>query len=215
MSASGDRFADLGLTGGYALDLASLTPKELGLWQALLADYRELLTHANGGQLRGGRTYFTVPMERAIHGEVFQSTTCNLDELWGFIGYRQEPKPGLPSILHEHIDRHVEEDFLPGEVLVIGRTIQNSLLCLSLNESDPGGIYYWEWYWRYPWFQGFFDRRIAAAKAPFKDLPDYQAICDDPDHPRYAELADALNFATLVKVADSFGGFVAGLTADT
>lgn len=114
-------------------------------------------------------------------------------------------------MLHEHIDRHKNEEFLPENVFVIARCIQNSLICLSINEADYGSIYYWEWYWQYPWFEEFYGKKVDEISQKYSDV---STILSDTEHDLYLEVFNALNYATLVKVAGSFQEFLDSLTSE-
>ncbi len=101
---------------------------------------------------------------------------------------------------------HDESNFLPSGILAIAECLGSSLLCLSTRREDYGVIYYWDYYWRYPWCRPFFDPRIAAAEHAF---PDIAAIRADPLHSRRRAAIDALNYATLVRLADDLPGWLA------
>ena len=103
------------------------------------------------------------------------------------------------DLLQVAVDHHAEA-FLPSNLIAIARCVQNSLVCMSIAGEDRGAVYYWDWYWQYPWCKEFFERRIAAV-----DHPDIADVHDDPQHPAYQAVVDAYNYATVVKLADSFG----------
>ena len=186
---------------------------DAAIWQSLPRSYRAFLRSHNGGVVDPESAEFEIAIGQNRDGTKTVGTSNSLSELWSFLSYENEWRPETEprSILHEHFDRHVEEAFLPSGVFVIGRCVQNSLVCISTNAQDLGAVYYWEWYWQYPWFEEFFEDRIAAAKAEF---PDAEAIAEDITTARFQERADALNYATLVAVSASFEGFLAALHAE-
>lgn len=199
------------MQNSYALRPEIFTNDEREIWSTLPADLREFLRENNGGLLEeDAPATFVVPLPREINGTKSAETSATLEQFWGFISYDNDaPVRDKPrSILHEHIDRHVDEEFLPDGVYVIGNTISDSLIAISTNEHDYGLVYYWEWYWRYPWFKPFFDARIESVKSEFTDI---DAIVDDPDHAEHRAAIDRLNYATLVRVSTSFGDFVRSL----
>ena len=186
---------------------------EKDIFEQMPADYRAFLQRNNGGFVDSDQAQFVTPIERVFNDKRYPTSDNALEELWAFLSYQNEaPVLGKPaSILHEHLDRHEEEEFLPNGVIVIGRCMQSCLICLSLNPHDYGVIYYWEWYWRYPWYEAFFAKRIDEASLRFNNV---DAILDDDSHPQYQDATDALNYATLVKVADSFADFMSNLSSD-
>ena len=204
----------LHLERSLPLELPSLSVLDRGLFDRLPEDYRDFLCRSNGGFVtRGSMATFDIPIERRREGEVISTVDQNeVEEFFAFIpsGKRHARKHGQApaSVLHEHWGRHQAEEFLPSDVLVIASCMQSCLLAISLNSDDFGAIYYWEWYWRYPWFSQFFDERIDKARSRFDNV---EQILDDASHPQYQEAFNALNYATLIKLADSFSGFVASL----
>ena len=96
---------------------------------------------------------------------------------------------------------HTAEEFLPSNLLAIASCVQSSLVCIALSGRDQGAIYYWDWYWQYPWCKAFFDRRIDAVR---HEIPDHAAVLSDPSHPRYRQVLDAFNYATVTRLAGSF-----------
>jgi hypothetical protein len=206
--------SQLRLEQSLPLELSSLSAKDRGLFDRLPGDYRDFLSRSNGGFVTGGSmATFDIPIERRREGEVV-STVCQsqVEEFFAFIPaatrYSRQYGKVPASVLHEHWGRHQAEEFLPTDVVVFASCLQNCLLAISLNSDDFGAVYYWEWYWRYPWFSQFFDERIDKARSRFDNV---EQILDDPSNPLYQEAFNALNYATLVKVADSFSGFVASL----
>lgn len=202
------------LKNTYQFQWDKLNESERNMFESLPDDYQRFLKTNNGGMLEDEyKCFFKTDLVRKFDdGRVCEGSSNGIEEFWGFLSYENE-QPGKEfehpmSILHQHFDRHLEEEFLPSHVIVIGRCIQNCLLAISLNKHDYGSIYYWEWYWQYPWFQDYFQTRIDKASNLFKNV---NTILENPDHPRYQEAFDALNYATWVKVAPSFSEFIDGL----
>jgi hypothetical protein len=176
-----------------------LAEEERVFFDRLPDDYRAFLLAHNGGFVEEFRyTFLTGVPFRTSEIDNPSRDDCPVE----FFGIATtEPGSALPEDIMQMVVDHAAEEFLPRDVIAIARCVQSSLVCLSLRADDRGAIYYWDWYWRYPWCKDFFDARIARALAAFDD-PD--AIRRDLRHPRRAELHDALNFATLVKLAPSF-----------
>ncbi|MFK7885749.1 MAG: SMI1/KNR4 family protein [Gammaproteobacteria bacterium] len=165
-------------------------------------DYRAFLAAHNGGFADAFRyTFLTgVPFKsKAVSNS--SRDDCPIE----FFGLPQDEQlEGYPdSLLHVAAD-HAQEGFLPNDVVAIARCVQSSLVCLSRREDDFGSVYYWDWYWQYPWCEAFFRERINAARQPY-DEPNQ--ILGNSEHPQHTELRDALNFATLLKVAPSFSAW--------
>lgn len=166
-------------------------------------DYLTFLRAHNGGVVDAFRYSF-------LTGVPFKTQTVNNpsrdDCPVEFFGVPPDKiTEGYPDNLLEVAEEHAGEGFLPRGVFAIARCVQNSLVCLSRREEDHGAVYYWDWYWQYPWCEGFFLSRIDAVRAEF-DNPD--AILADETHPRHAQLRDALNFATLLRVAPNFSTWI-------
>jgi hypothetical protein len=191
--------------------LAELNDRERALWALFPADMRAFYERHNGGFPRE-ELVFDVPMTRTVQGKTHQGQTTDLRALWAFMPLRVKPSEERPpSILREHFRRHIGERFLPRNVFVFGDNQAASLLAVSLNEHDHGEIYYWEWYWRYPWFAPFFMARVAEAKKRFaKGRRDLTGRVLPAEH----DEGDALNYATLVSVGESFGEWRKGLRRD-
>ena len=202
--------SQLEITGSRALNLESFTAEDWAIWERLPQGYRDFLTKHNGALVDSDKACFATKIQRVHEGKVYDNATNAVEELWCFLSYQNgQPMEDKPtSLLHEHFDRHMGEDFLPDGVYVIGRCIQDSLMCLSVNETDYGAIYYWEWYWQYPWYKEFFEHRVEAVNATY---PDAKAALGDENSPRYQEVVDAFNYATLVKINNSFNGFIGSL----
>lgn len=194
----------------HLLELDALTNEERDIFEALPEDYRLFLAKQNGGRLQdSSQASFDVPIVGDWPSGRLDAKRTALEEFWTFVSCMDAEAPVGPdepaSILHEHFFRHDEEQFLPSGTLVIGRCFQDSLVVISMNEADFGAIYYWEWYWQYPWYKNFFLGRVTQAVARFPDVK-------GPEHPQHAELVDATNYATLVKVASSFDDFFSRLS---
>jgi len=206
--------SELNLDRSLASDWSGLSAHDRRLFDRMPGDYREFLNRNNGGfVVRGSAATFSIPIERRHKGEVVSAVDQNeVEEFFAVIPsavpYAREYGNVPASVLHEHWGRHQEEGFLPLDVVVVASCAQSCLLAISLNSDDFGAIYYWEWYWRYPWFSQFFDQRIAKARGKFVDV---DKILNDASHPQYKEAFNALNYATLIKVSDSFAGLLASL----
>ncbi len=205
---------NIDLNNYYNLTLGKLTKDEKAVFEALPKDYQAFLKENNGGMvIDEEKCYFKTDLVRKFEdGRVYKESSNGLEEFWGFLSYKNET-PGEQfeypmSILHEHYDRHIEEEFLPSNVIAIGRCVQNSLIAISLNKHDFGSIYYWEWYWQYPWFEDYFQKRIKQAADQFNNVSD---ILENSEHPKYQKAFDALNYATWVKVSSSFSEFIENL----
>jgi len=198
----------------HQFDPNSLTEEELGLFRSFPLDYQAFLQATNGSILNSPNRWFRASIERTFNGQLHTTTWNAVEQFWVYVSYHssQQPEADVNSILHEHHDRHVNEGFLPQGVYAIGSCIQNSLLCISTNTFDFGVIYYWEWYWQYPWYKPFFERRIAQVSRPFTDT---QAVLGNPNHPEYVAVYNALNYATLIKISDSFSDFINDLLPES
>ena len=205
----------ISLTSSYPFSLDDLNAAEARLWQRFPADFRTFYTQQNGGIVApSAPRVFKFDDERNFpDGRVFHGNSNWILAMWGYVGYEQKTikeRDDVRSILHQHINRHVDEDFLPTDVYAFAGCEQSCLLTISLrNDETYGRIYYWDYYWNYPWYKKFFDERIVSALAPFGD--ERKKILNDFEHPRRRELADALNFATLFDVGASFSSFLASL----
>jgi hypothetical protein len=194
------KWSELALDGAYSFDEGRLSAAERGIWRSFPSELRRVLRKTNGAIVEGKPSFATKIVRTMPDGRPVRRQTNWLTELWAFIPRTQRPRSTGPrSILHEHFGRHVEEEFLPDGVFVIGMCEQSCLVAVSTNTHDRGAIYYWEWYWQYPWYKPFFDKRIDRVR---KRWPGAKAI--DRDHPDYARMRDELNYATLVKIAPSF-----------
>ena len=205
---------NIDLKNTYELSWNKLTQDEKAVFDAFPKDYQRFLKTHNGGMaVDDEKCFFKTDLVRKFDdGRVYEGSSNAVEELWGFLSYEnEEPSEGYEhprSILHEHYNRHLDEEFLPSNVIVIGRCVQNSLIAISLNKHDFGSIYYWEWYWQYPWYEDYFQKRISAVSEKFDNTSE---ILSNPDHPQYQEAFDTLNYATWVKVSSSFTAFIDNL----
>ncbi len=94
---------------------------------------------------------------------------------------------------------------MPSGAIAIAECLSDSLLLLSTRRDDYGAVYHWDYYWKYPWCQPFFAPRVEAAERKFSDLAIIRA---DRRHARRREVADVPNYATLVRLADDFQGWL-------
>ena len=187
------------------LDQGAIAPAEWNRFLSLPDDYRGLLLAHNGGFLEDERYTFSTGVPYRTETVDNPSRT---DWPLEFYGIPTTSEPGRwPEDLFRLAEEHASEEFLPSNVIAIARCSQNSLVCLSVAGGDRGAVYYWDWYWQYPWCESFFRERITEAK---RRLPDYSAALRDPSHPRYRETMDALNAATVVRLADSLPAWLAG-----
>jgi hypothetical protein len=197
------RWSDIELEGSYPFDESQLAAEELVIWRSFPDDLRRVLARTNGGELTADAVFDT-GCEFTRNGRVEGTGSNWLELLWAFLPRSVEPRADGPrSILREHFDRHLDEDFLPSGVYAFGECDQGCLVAVSTNAADHGAIYYWEWYWRYPWYEPFFDARIAAAKARWPERAHM-----DKSHPDWPRMRDDLNYATLVRLAPSFDAWV-------
>jgi hypothetical protein len=197
------------------LDLQALDEAELQLWARFPEDFRLFYQLQNGGKTDTKKpSWFKYDdVRRFPDGREFRGNSNRIHTMWEFISYQNSKESKkLDSILHQHFDRHLEEEFLPSDVYVFAICEQSSLICISLRPDSYGEIYYWEWYWYYPWYKQFFEERKNAAAKPFGD--EINIILDNEDDPRYQIAFDALNFATLIKVASSFSNFVENMATE-
>ena len=206
--------SDLDLRGSRGFDIHSLQEFEQAIFESFPQSYKTFIATTNGGFVKGSQSLFNKNIVWDHEGRRNTNQQSSVEEFFQFVN-TSEPDPPREqprSVLHELFFRHIDEQFLPKRVFVIGRCRQNSLIAISLNKDDFGQVLYWEWYWRYPWYQMFFDERVAAAKAKFDNI---EQIFKDPSHPQFESAYNSLNYATLVKVADTFEDFLASLTVDS
>ncbi len=192
----------------YDFDLSSFTSDEKTLFERFPKPYKDFIANSNGGIVEARCSNFKTNIEWSHSGKRNTEQTSEIEVLFGFISYENAESTKIPSVLHEHYDRHLGEEFLPDDVFVIASCTQNCLIAISLNQHDYGQIYFWDWYWRYPWYQEFFDRRVETARNMFDDV---DAIMDNREHKLWTEAFNALNYASIVKVADGFDEFVQNL----
>lgn len=189
------------------LDPAKLTASDRALWSRFPADFRRFYAKQNGGFCAEDEAVeLTIPMTWSMGGKSRKRQKNSLEELWRFD--RRKLAKGPRSILLEHFGRHLAEAFLPRDVVVFGNCVQSCLVAISLAAHDLGNVYYWEWYWQYPWYKEFFLKRVERAVKRFDTKhQDLEGRTMSDAH----TTGDAANYATLVKVADSFSAFVKGL----
>ena len=177
----------------------NLSDENQELVDKLPSDYLGFLRIHNGGFVDEFRyTFGTGVPFKTTEVDNPSRDDCPVEFFGIATGEKNESRPrDLIQIAAEY----AEEEFLPTGVIAIARCVANSLVCLSLRHEDHGSIYYWDWYWYFPGSKPFFEARMVDALAGFERS---DVISEDPSHPRYVELYDALNFATLVKIAASF-----------
>ena len=199
------------ISNSYTFDSNQLTAGELRFLESFPDDYVNFIKASNGGFVNPELCYFMTPIVKDINGVKASQSRQMLEEFYAYISYKSpikntENKPH--SLLHEHIDKNRQEEFLPNDVIVIARCVQNSLIAISLNEHDYGSVYYWEWYWKYLWYKDYFMERINKA---YKQYPNADDILNDPKHTQYQTVLDTFNYAKIVKINDSFSGFLNSL----
>jgi hypothetical protein len=193
-----------GLSNSWpALDPKRLSAADLRFFESLPPEYRDLLLTHNGGFLPEFEYSFKTGVPYRMHKIDKPSREDCLAELFG-IATAGAASPHPKDLIRTCADYEAEE-FLPANVIAIGRCIQSSLVCISTRGPDAGRIYYWDWYWRYPWCRWFFDERIERVTSRYENAP---AILNDPTHPQHLRLGDELNYATLVPLADSISSWL-------
>lgn len=188
-SAVLERLQEAITTSPGPLDRSRWDPEALALLARLPAGYRSFLeAYADGGAVREGALVFATG-----------------------VPYRT-PEIDNPS------RTDLVRDFLPfGELtgnlevvpswgVSIAKCSQDSLVVLSLRPEDHGSVWYWDWHWYYPWSKFFFDDRLDAVHDRY---PESETILENPGHPMFATVRDAINEATLVRIADSFEAWIA------
>lgn len=185
----------LNLTGSRPLDPTSLSDKDRALLDRFPADYQDFVRSINGGQLEGSDWFFPTNIPPPSNAP-YNTAVAGVSELWPFAG-----------VINERIE-HVDSEFLPTNVYAIGCTANDCLICLSLDAHNYGTVYYWDYRWQHPWLKPTFVARIEETKERFGDV---DAILDDPNHPQFVEVGDALNYATLTRIAGSFSEFIDAL----
>lgn len=183
-------------------DEAMMSASERELFAKLPKDYQEFLRSHNGGFVRDFRYSFLTGVPYKT--EAIDNPSRD-DCVVEFLGIPTTTSEGRwPASLILTAEEHRAAKFLPDGIIAIAICIQSSLVCVSLRPADRGAIYYWDYYWRYPWCKSFFEERIEGSRARVKDS---EVIMENPHHPDFPALVDALNFATLVKLSDSFSGW--------
>lgn len=182
----------------------TLRDEQRSLWSILPASYREFLLRFNGGIIEEGQLCFDTPIP--FFKENRQVQDHQNDCVVELFAFQPPEETKEPSDLAKLKKEHDESDFLPLGVIAIAECLGSSLLCLSTRPEDHGVIYYWDYYWKYPWCRPFFAPGIKAVERVF---PDLEAIRADSLHPRRREAMDALNYATLVRLADDLSGWLA------
>jgi SMI1-KNR4 cell-wall len=163
-------------------------------------DYRRFLTAHNGGFVEEFRYVF--PTGVPFKTEHVDNPSRD-DSPVEFFGIPTSDEPGPDDLLQKVVD-HAAENFLPRDVIAVARCVQNSLVCISLRPDDLGCVYYWDWYWRYPWCRSFFEARVDEVK---RNHAGAEAVLADAKHSQHDALMDALNYATLIKIAPSFSAW--------
>jgi len=193
--------ADLVTESLRPLDRSTLAPAQQALFDALPVSYQSFLENHNGGEI----DEFALTFDTGVpfRTETVDNPSRN-DGVRDFFGFRTNETTGPEDLLERRV-RHDGEQFLPRGFVAIAVCVQSSLVCLSLRPNDFGHVYYWDWYWRYPWCKWFFDARTRAVAERY---PDAKATLRDASSPRYREVCDAFNYATVVELAASFHDWI-------
>lgn len=202
-----DEVAHWGLEEPAPFELTDLSTDEQTVWREFPADYRAMIETLNGGWLDES-LWFDVPIVWENEGERREGKETRLEEIWTWRTLADDEHEEVTSVLHAHFARHVTDAFLPDGIFAIGRASQKSLIAISTRSDDSGAVFYREWYWNSPWYKSFFQARIRTALSVYEDA---WAALEDPDHPNHELVVDAANYATLIKVADSWTEFVRAL----
>lgn len=178
----------------------ALTAEQLEWWNKLPKDYQDFLCKNNGGAVPDGECGFETGVVRKVRGKAAPTHTDFVVEFYGLPMPEDDMEDaGIDNVFKLALDNDLDE-FLPCNVIAIAYCVSASLVCLSTDGPDKGAVYYWDVNWNTPACKDFFDPRVKAASAPFGNV---KAILHNLEDPRYQEAFDALNYATLVKLADS------------
>ncbi len=179
------------------------TVSDITDFETLPEDYSEFLKEYNGGFIESdGSVLFETEIPNV---RMNANQSGSLLELYGINFSNQSGR--VVGDLNLKNQRFYDEQFLPTNVIAVGYCEGGSLLCMSLNKNDFGALYYWEYLWNYPekFFGDFFDSRIQKV---IDEFPDSQKILNDREHPKYFEVFNRLNYATLGFTAGSFREFI-------
>lgn len=196
------------ITGSYpAPTQANISNDCWSFFQKLPSSYRKFLLSYNGGFVSEFQyTFLTgVPFKTE---EVYNPSRDDcVVEFFGIPTSGDECE-GPKDLLQTAID-YKAEHFLPNNIIAIARCIEDSLICISLRESDYGQVYYWDYSWQYPWCKYFFEQRINEVRRLY---PNAQEIANTPDHPDMQRMMDDFNYATIVRLADDFDEWIESCT---
>jgi hypothetical protein len=176
---------------------------EWAFLQELPEDYLAFLLAQNGGFAESFRYTFQTGVPFKTDDVDTPSRDDAPIEFFGVPTVKSRAR--YPRDLLQVAVDYAAEEFLPSNLIAIASCVQSSLVCIAVDGPDRGAIYYWDWYWQYPWCKQFFDQRISAVR---EKIPDYAAVVADTSHARYREVADALNFATVTRLADSMSQWI-------
>jgi SMI1-KNR4 cell-wall len=177
------------------------------LFVTLPADYKHFLSETNGGFADEFKYTFKTGVPFITKDVNNPSRTDCVIEFFGICATGNESDES-PKNLLETIEEYESEAFLPSGIIPIACCIQSSLVCISLRKDDFGQIYYWDRYWKYPWCSDFFYAKIDAVSAIYNNADE---ILGNPENEQYQAVSDAFNYATVVKIADSFEDFLSVL----
>jgi hypothetical protein len=192
------------LENSFPVILSNNAPDEVwSFFDALPKDYKKFLDNTNGGFAEEFKYTFETGVPYITEKVNNPSKTDCVIEFFG-ICTSQTEREKFPKDLIETAKEYVAEEFLPLGIIAIASCIQNSLVCVSLRKNDFGQIFYWDWYWKYPWSKEFFQSRIDKVSAAY---PNAEEVLSNPQNDLYQIVLDEFNYATIVKIADSFDDF--------
>ena len=214
----------MNITGSYPSPTNhNLSTEHWEFFSKLPKDYKQFLYSYNGGYIEDDSYCFEADIPFKRQGADAASIEKSIREFFGFPTNGVKSKKVITEqhnkITQNYIDnpedilenniRHEGEYFLPSNIIVFAICADSSLLCISLRKSDFGNIYLWNYYWNYPWHEDFYFDRIEAEAKKHKDI---QEITDNDQHPLHIEMSDRLNYATIVKVSQTFTEFLSQCT---
>ncbi|MEN6370397.1 MAG: SMI1/KNR4 family protein [Armatimonadota bacterium] len=199
---------EINITGSYPVPAQTNTSSDVwNFFQALPTAYRRFLSIHNGGFIPEFKyTFLTGVPFKTDKVDNPSRDDCPVE----FFGIPTTTEGGnWPADLLKMAAAHKAEQFLPRNIIAITRCVQGSLVCISLSENDFGQIYYWDWYWQYPWCKPFFEQRLDEVRRRY---PNAEEIVNTPNHPDLQHMMDDFNYATIVKLADSFDRWISSCT---
>jgi hypothetical protein len=162
----------------------------------------------NGGSAAIGRYNFTVDIPYLGDHEKRPSTGNYVEE---FLPIRADAEPHSMRELVECNAFVHHAGSIPPDAIAIA-DCDASLVCLSIRPREFGAVYYWEYYADYPWHEDYFRQRRREVMKGFKNA---KSILNDPYDLEFAALRRELQWARLVRLADSFDEWAATLVDGT